>query len=164
MWKLKDKKTWGRHRYGQRQSRWKGVATSWCKWAVAADEKYDGTTMWANAQRDGRPAKCRWRPLFNIAKVGWRPLLECHAVTLPRCETRWNLQGCPKVVNRSQPLVGRSSPYYEDVWRRYWCLTSFFSIVDTCLSCEHTGRQSCVMVPKWRFLRPVFSASRVQHI
>ena len=25
-----------------------------------------------NAQRDGRPAKCRWRPLFNAAK--WNPL------------------------------------------------------------------------------------------
>jgi len=24
--------------------------------------------MWANAQRDGRPAKYRWRPLFNAAK------------------------------------------------------------------------------------------------
>jgi len=23
------------------------------------------TRMWANAQRDGRPAKCRWHPLFN---------------------------------------------------------------------------------------------------
>jgi len=23
------------------------------------------TRMWANAQRDGRPAKHRWRPLFN---------------------------------------------------------------------------------------------------
>jgi len=26
--------------------------------------------MWANAQRDGRPAKHRWRPLFNAAKYG----------------------------------------------------------------------------------------------
>jgi len=26
--------------------------------------------MWANAQRDGRPAECRWRPLFNAAKFG----------------------------------------------------------------------------------------------
>jgi len=24
--------------------------------------------MWANAQRDGRPAEHRWRPLFNAAK------------------------------------------------------------------------------------------------
>ena len=27
--------------------------------------------MWANAQRDGRPAEYRWRPLFNTAKFGW---------------------------------------------------------------------------------------------
>ena len=26
--------------------------------------------MWANAQRDGRPADYRWRPLFNAAKFG----------------------------------------------------------------------------------------------
>jgi len=107
--------------------------------------------MWANAQRDGRPAEYRWRPLFSAAKFGWRPLLECRAVTLPRRKSRWNLQGCSKLANRSQPLVGRSSPYYDDMWRRYRCLTSFFPIVDTCLSCEDTARQSCAMVPKWRF-------------
>jgi len=28
------------------------------------------TRMWANAQRDGRPVKYRWRPLFNAAKFG----------------------------------------------------------------------------------------------
>jgi len=28
------------------------------------------TRMWANAQRDGRPAQYRWRPLFNAAKFG----------------------------------------------------------------------------------------------
>jgi len=43
--------------------------------------------MWANAQRDGCPAEYRWRPLFNVAKFGWLPLLECRAVTLPRSET-----------------------------------------------------------------------------
>ena len=26
--------------------------------------------MWANAQRDGRPAEHRWRPLLNAAKFG----------------------------------------------------------------------------------------------
>jgi len=26
--------------------------------------------MWANAQRDGRPAKYSWCPLFNAAKFG----------------------------------------------------------------------------------------------
>jgi len=37
--------------------------------------------MWANAQRDGRPAEYRWHPLFNAAKFGWRLLLKCRAVT-----------------------------------------------------------------------------------
>ena len=116
--------------------------------------------MWANAQRDGRPAEYRWRTLFNAAKFGWRPLLECRAVTLPRRETRWNLQGCPKLTKRSQPLVGWSSPYCGDMWRRYCCLTSFFPIVDTFLSCEDIARRSCGMVPRWQlfgdFLRPVY--------
>jgi len=25
---------------------------------------------WANAQRDGRPAEYRWRPLVNVANTG----------------------------------------------------------------------------------------------
>ena len=83
--------------------------------------------MWASAQRDGRPAECRWHPVFNAANFGWRPLLEYHAVTLPRRKTRWNLQGCPKLANRSQWLVNRCSPYCDDVERRC-CLTSFFQL------------------------------------
>ena len=47
-------------------------------------------------------------------------------------------------------------------------LNNFFPTVDMCLSCEDIARQSCAMVPRWRslatFLRPVFSASRVQHV
>jgi len=125
--------------------------------------------MWANAQRDGRPAAYRWRPLFNAAKFGWRPLLTtCRAVTLPRRQARKNLQGCSKLPNRSQALMGRSSLYYEEMWRRYCCLISFFPIVDTWLNCEDIARQSCAMVPRWRFLAtflcPVFSQSRVQHV
>ena len=38
--------------------------------------KIKKTRMWANAQRDGRPAEHRWRPLFNAAKFGGRPLLD----------------------------------------------------------------------------------------
>jgi len=119
---------------------------------------YLNTRIWASAQRDGRPAKYRWRPLFNVAKFGWRPLPQCRAVMLPSRESRWNLQGCPKLAHRSQPLVGRSSPYYEDMWKRYWCLTIFFPIVDMCLSCEDTARQSCAMVPKWRFFASCISS------
>jgi len=38
-------------------------------------EGQDRTRMWANAQ-PGRPVEHRWRPLFNAAKFGWRPLLD----------------------------------------------------------------------------------------
>jgi len=113
--------------------------------------------MWANAHHGGRPAEYRWHPLFNTAKFGWRPLLECHAVTLPRRKTGWNLHGSPKLVNRSQPLLGPSSPYYQHMWRRYCCLTSFFLIVDTCLSCKDMTPHSCAMVPRWWFFGIFFA-------
>ena len=83
------------------------------------------TRMWANAKSDGRPAKHRWRPLFNAAKFGWRPLLECRAVTLP-IETSWNLQGCPKLTKRSQPLVGRFTILWGHV-EEILLLNRFFS-------------------------------------
>jgi len=33
-------------------------------------DKTETTRMWADAQRDGRPAEYKWRPLFNAAKFG----------------------------------------------------------------------------------------------
>jgi len=38
------------------------------------------------------------------------------------------LAGCTKLTNRSQPLVGRSSPYCKYMWGRYCCLTTFFRL------------------------------------
>jgi len=37
-----------------------------------AHVKLNKTRMWTNAhaQRDGRPAEYKWRPLFNAAKFG----------------------------------------------------------------------------------------------
>ena len=85
-------------------------------------------------------------PSVQCRKVWLTPTTRCRAVTLTRRQTSGNLQGYPKLVNRSQPLVGRSSPYCEDIWGTYCCLTSFFLIVDTCLSCEDIVRKSCAMV------------------
>jgi len=61
--------------------------------------------MWANAQRDGRPAQYRWRRLFNAAV----------RLCINDAKTRnpLKLAGCPKLTKRSQPLVGRSSPYCQ---------------------------------------------------
>ena len=124
----------------------------------SGEEKKKKLEIWANDQRDDHPAEYRWRPVFNAAKFGWCPLLECRAIMLPRRETRWNLLGCPKLANRSKALLGRSSPYYQDTWRKYRCLTSFFLIVDTCLNCEDTARQTSAMVPRWRFFCIIFAS------
>jgi len=49
--------------------------------------------MWAIAQRDGRPAEYRWRPVLNTAKFGSRPLLDYREVTLPIGERKsWRTQ------------------------------------------------------------------------
>jgi len=56
----------------------------------------------------------------------------------------------------------------NDMWGRYCCLTSFFLIVDTCLSCEDTADKVVRWCPDGKFLaiflRPVFSASHAQYI
>ena len=117
--------------------------------------------MWTNAQRDGRPAKYRWRPLFNAAV--WL----CSNCNAAKTRNPLKFAGVPKLTKGSQPLLGRSSPYCKDIWGRYCCLAGF-PIIDMCLSCEDIARQNCTMVRRWRFfasfLRPVFPASRVQHI
>jgi len=69
-----------------------------------------------------------------------------------------------KPLNRSQPSMGWYVPYCGDIWRRYCCLTSFFPIFITCLSCEDIARQSCAMVPRWRYFAScIFSELRAAH-
>ena len=49
----------------------------------------DLTRMWANAQRDGRPAEHNIvAPSVQRRKVWMMPTTRCRAVTLPRRETR----------------------------------------------------------------------------
>jgi len=45
------------------------VRLSVCRKSVCYGVKNE-LEMWANAQRDGRPAEYRWRRLFNAAKFG----------------------------------------------------------------------------------------------
>jgi len=60
------------------------------------------------------------------ARFGWPPVSDVAAVTKQRRETRWNFLGCPKLANRSQQLISRSSAYCENIWMRY-CRLTFFS-------------------------------------
>ena len=75
------------------------------------------------------------------------------------------------VPQTGQPISAASRPKFTILWGHVediLLLNKFFPFVNTCLSCEDIARQSCVMVPRWRFLatflRPVFSASHEQQV
>jgi len=75
------------------------------------------------------------------------------------------------VPQTTGPISAASGPKFTTLWEcveKILLLNNFFPIVDTCLSCEDIARQSCTMVPRWRFfddfLHPVFTVSAVQHI
>ena len=62
---------------------------------------------WAKAQRYGRPAEYRWRPLFNATKFGWHPLLECRAVNAAKT---WNPLKFAGVPQTRQQISAASEP------------------------------------------------------
>jgi len=64
----------------------------------------------------------------------------------------------PQTRQQSSALVGRSSPYYEDMWRKYRCLTSFFRLSIHALAAKIQPNKMAI------FCVLYFSASRMQHI
>jgi len=120
--------------------------------------------MWANAQRDGRPAEHRWRPLFNAAEFGWRPM-PCRNAAKTRNSLKF--AGVPQTTG---PISVTSGPKFTILWGHVediLLLNDFFLIVDMWLNCKDIARQSCAMVPMRflaTFLRHVFSASRVHQV
>jgi len=123
--------------------------------------------MWANAQRDGRPAEYRWRPLLNAA-VSLTPTTRVPCSNAAKMRNPLKLAGVPQT---NETISAASGPKFTILWghvEEILLLNNFFPIVDMYRSCEDIGRQSCAMVSRWRFLatflRPVFAASRQQHI
>ena len=123
--------------------------------------------MWANAQRDGRPAEHRWRPLFNAA-VWLTPTTRMPCSNAAKTPNPLKFAGVPQT---NEMISAASRPKFAILWGHVediLLLNKFFPIVDMSLSCEDIAGQSCAMVPRWRFLatflRPVFAASHVQHI
>ena len=126
------------------------------------------TRMWANAQRNGRPAEYRWRPLFNAAKFGWCPLrLPCSNAAKTRNPLKF--AGVPQT---GQPISAASAgPKFTILWgqvEEILLLNKFFS---DCQYMPYLRRYSptklcdgAQMAIFGDFLRPVFAASRVQRI
>jgi len=82
--------------------------------------------MWANAQRDGRPAQYRWRPLFN-AEVWLTP-----TTTVPcsnAAKTRNPLKFA-RVPQTTGPISAASGPKFTILWghvEEILLLNKFFS-------------------------------------
>ena len=113
--------------------------------------------MWDNAQSDGRPAEHRWHPLFNAA-VWLTPTTKVPCSNAAKTRNPLKLAGVPQTIpDRSQPLVGRSSPYCGDIWRRYRCLTTFsdFQLLRYSLTKLCDGVQ---MANFWRFFASCISS------
>ena len=73
--------------------------------------------MWANGQRDGRPAEYRWRPLFNAA-VWLTPTTRVPYNNAAKTRNPLKLPGVPQTNETISAASGRSSPYYGEMWRR----------------------------------------------
>ena len=107
--------------------------------------------MWANAQRDSRLAEYRWRPLFN-ATVWLMPTTKVPRSNAAKMQNPLKLAGVPQT---NETISAANRPKFTILWEHVeeiLLLNKFFPIVDTCLSCEDIARQSCPMVPRWRFL------------
>ena len=64
--------------------------------------------MWANAQRDGRPAEYRWRPLFNAA-VWLIPTTRVPCSNAVKARNPLKLAGVPQTP---EPISAISGPKF----------------------------------------------------
>jgi len=116
--------------------------------------------MWANAERDGRPAEHTWWPVFNAAvwltPTTWLPFSNADKTRKPL-----KLAGVPQTTG---PISAACGPKFTILWGH---LEEIFSIVDTCLSFEDIWHDKvvpwCPDGDIWRLLCPAFPGSCVQH-
>jgi len=83
------------------------------------------TRMWTSAQRDGRLAEYSWYRLQR-RKVWLTPTTRVPCSNAAKMRNPLSFWGAPNSpTDLSQPVLGQSSPYCEDMWGRYCCLTFF---------------------------------------
>ena len=68
--------------------------------------------MWAGAQRDGRPAEYRWRPLFNAA-VWLAPTTRVPGSNAAKTRNPLKLAGVPQT---RQQISAVSGPKFTMLW------------------------------------------------
>jgi len=78
------------------------------------------------------PCQTYVAPSVQRRKLWLTSTTRCRAVTLPRRKTRWNLQGCPKHANRSQPKFTILLRHVEDIS----LLNKYFYSAPQCSHCK----------------------------
>jgi len=68
--------------------------------------------MWANAQRDGRPAEYRWRPLFNAA-VWLTPTTRVLCSNAAKTRNPLKLHGVPQT---NETISAANGPNFTMLW------------------------------------------------
>ena len=68
--------------------------------------------MWADAQRDGRPAEYRWRPLFNAA--AW--LTPTTGVSCSNATKMQNPLKLPGMPQTNETISAASGPKFTILW------------------------------------------------
>ena len=82
--------------------------------------------MWANAQRDGRPAEYRWRPLLNAA-VWLTPTTRVPCSNAAKTRNPLKLPGVPQT---NEMISAASGPKFTILWghvQEILLLNKFFS-------------------------------------
>jgi len=81
-----------------------------CYYTVLSN--YYQTRMWANAQRDGRPAEYRWRPLFNPA-VWLTSTTRVSCSNAAKTRNPLKLLGVPQT---NETISATSGPKFTILW------------------------------------------------
>jgi len=114
---------------------------------------------WQNSVRGARAPKMYTQ---NAGPIDGQTLCKVWLISVERrrcsneAKMRNPLEFAAWVPQTRQPIsavTAQNSSCHEDMWRKYCCLTSFFPIVDKCVSWEDIARQSCAVVHRQQFLR-----------
>jgi len=120
--------------------------------------------MWANAQRDVRPAYYRWRPLFNAAV--WLTLTtSVPCINAAKTRNPLKFTGVPQT---RQQISTVSWPKFTILWGHVEEVSMFnkffFRLSIHALAAKIQPDKVVRWCQNGNFLRPVFVASRMLHI
>jgi len=79
-------------------------------------------------------------PSVQRHKVWLTPTTRVPCSNAAQARNQLKFVGVPQTRQQISAASGPKFAILWDMWRRYCCLTSFFPIVDRCLSCKDSAR------------------------